>query len=166
MNYSHLHSVFPNDSDAYADLPELRDDSSVDENPPHSLQPTSYVRKRGEHHASCGAKIIGHQQHQPNSSFLRPVSSLGTSTTNGRGACSKWLRELYPYEFRALYTLQIDQDSTLELEEIRAVFQALLNNGINITWFRNQVFTPHIAESLALVLRNQRDRLLLDYYKA
>lgn len=31
----------------------------------------------------------------------------------------QWLREIYPYDFRAYYTLEVVQDSSLELEEIR-----------------------------------------------
>lgn len=48
----------------------------------------------------------------------------------------EWLRELYPYEFRAYYFFEVDQDSSLELEEIRYLFQALLNGFILREWFR------------------------------
>lgn len=55
---------------------------------------------------------------------------------------------VYPYEFRAYYFWEVDQDSSLELEEIRALFRGLL-------------FTPALGKSLALLLRKQRDRFML-----
>ena len=76
----------------------------------------------------------------------------------------QWLRELYPYEFRAYHTYAVDQDSSLELAEIRCLFQALLNESISLNWFNGPFFTPPLAESLALLLRNQIDRFLLDFY--
>jgi hypothetical protein len=76
----------------------------------------------------------------------------------------QWLRELYPYEFRALLYHNYDQTNSLVLEEIRYLYQALLHNHIRFEWFRSDMFAPPLAESLALVLRNQHDRFMLDYY--
>ena len=76
----------------------------------------------------------------------------------------QWLCELYPYEFGAIRYLGIDTNYSLQLSEISALFRALLENHIREDWFRTYMFTPPVAESLALVLRNQRDRFMLDYY--
>jgi hypothetical protein len=75
-----------------------------------------------------------------------------------------WLRELYPTEFSAIRYVGLDANDSLNLSEIRALLQTLLENHINQAWFRTSMFSPPVAESLALVLRNQRDRFLLDYY--
>lgn len=74
--------------------------------------------------------------------FYRQYQHLALLPPMDEVRVRQWLRELYPYEFRAHYTLQIDQDSTLELEGIRAVFQALLNNS-------NRFFTSPIEEALS-----------------
>ena len=37
-----------------------------------------------------------------------------------------WLRQLHLYEFRALISYQIDQNASLELAEIRALFRCLI----------------------------------------
>ena len=76
----------------------------------------------------------------------------------------QWLRELYPYEFSAIRYLGMDTNNSLNLSEISALFRALLQNHIRVEWFQTSMFTPPVAESLALVLRNQRDRFMLDYY--
>jgi hypothetical protein len=76
----------------------------------------------------------------------------------------QWLREIYPYEFRASVYYGYDQNSSLALEEIQYLFQALLNNHVRFEWFSTHMFAPPLAESLALVLRNQRGRFMLDYY--
>jgi hypothetical protein len=76
----------------------------------------------------------------------------------------QWLRELYPYEFRAPLYINYDESNSLVLEEIRYLYQALLGNHIRFEWFRNEMFAPTLVESLALVLRNPHDRFMLDYY--
>ena len=76
----------------------------------------------------------------------------------------QWLQELYPYEFSAIRYLGMDTTDSLNLSEISALFRALLQNHIRDDWFRTSMFTPPVAESLALVLRNKRDRFMLDYY--
>ena len=76
----------------------------------------------------------------------------------------QWLREIYPYEFRAYYFWEVDQDSSLELEVVRALFLALIDGHIRVEWFSGLLFTPALGESLALLLRNQRDRFMLDMY--
>ena len=77
-----------------------------------------------------------------------------------------WLRELYPHFFnhQDLFDKYHEKDS-LQLEEIRAVFRALIEEHIKQEWFSQDMFTPELGESLALLLRNQRDRMLLDYYQ-
>jgi len=72
--------------------------------------------------------------------------------------------EIYPYEFSAIRYVSMDVDDSLNLSEISALFRTLLQNHIRHEWFRTSMFSPPVAESLALVLRNQRDRFLLDYY--
>lgn len=57
----------------------------------------------------------------------------------------------------------MDPNDSLHLEEKRALFQALLQNFICFEWFYTRMFTPPVAESLALVLRNQRDRFMLEH---
>ena len=54
---------------------------------------------------------------------------------------------------------------SLQIEEIRAVFRALIEEHIKEEWFLDTMFDPELGESLALLLRNQRDRMLLDYHK-
>jgi len=76
----------------------------------------------------------------------------------------QWLREIYPYEFRASACYHNDQNNSLALEEIRYLFQALLNDHVRSEWFSSCMFSPPLAELLALALRNQRDRFILDYY--
>ena len=76
----------------------------------------------------------------------------------------QWLRELYPYEFSTIRYLDMDTNDSLNLSEIRVLFRMLLHNHIRVEWFRTSMLTPPVAESLALVLRNQRDRFMLDYY--
>ena len=76
----------------------------------------------------------------------------------------QWLREIYPYEFRAYYFWEVDQGSSLELEEVRALLLALIDGHIRVEWFNGLLFTPALGESLALLLRNQRDRFMLDMY--
>ena len=58
----------------------------------------------------------------------------------------------------------VDQDSSLELEEIRALFLAMLDGCIRVEWFKGQLFTPALGEALALLLHNQRDRFMLGIY--
>ena len=76
----------------------------------------------------------------------------------------RWLRQLYPYEFRAFLAVQITPEVSLELAEVRALFRALILRNINIKWFRDNLFTPPLLEHLAILLRNQHDRFLLDFY--
>jgi len=57
-----------------------------------------------------------------------------------------------------------ERDS-LELEEIRSVFRALLAKHIELLWFTGRIFNASVRESFGLVLRNQRDRFLLSYYE-
>jgi hypothetical protein len=54
---------------------------------------------------------------------------------------------------------------SLQLEKIRAVFRALIEEHIKEEWFLDTMFTAELGESLALLLRNQRDRMLIDYYQ-
>jgi hypothetical protein len=77
-----------------------------------------------------------------------------------------WLREIYPQFFNKqdLFHENHECDS-LQLEEIRAVFRALIEEHIKEEWFLDTMFTPELGESLALLLRNQRDRMLLNYHQ-
>ena len=54
--------------------------------------------------------------------------------------------------------------ASLELEEIRSVFRAILARHIEPSWFESTMFAPDVTEALGLVLRNQRDRFMTDYY--
>lgn len=74
----------------------------------------------------------------------------------------RWLRQLYPYEFRAFLSVQITPEVSLELAEVRALLRALILKNINIKWFRDRLFTPPLLEHLAILLRNQHDRFLLE----
>lgn len=77
-----------------------------------------------------------------------------------------WLRELYPQIFNQQEMFNEDHEiDSLQLEEIRAVFRALIEKHIKEEWFFDKMFTPELGESFALLLRNQRDRLLLDYFQ-
>jgi hypothetical protein len=76
----------------------------------------------------------------------------------------QWLQEIYPYEFRASALFDDNQQDSLQLDETLYLYQAFLNKHICQEWFTTKMFTPPLAESLALVLRNQRDRFMLDYY--
>ena len=76
----------------------------------------------------------------------------------------RWLRQLYPYEFRAFLAVQITPEVSLELAEVRALLRALILKNINIKWFRDKLFTRPLLEHLAILLRNQHDRFLLDFY--
>lgn len=77
-----------------------------------------------------------------------------------------WLREIYPQIFNKQDFYDKDYENcSLQLEEIRAVFRAIIEEHIKEEWFSDKIFSPELGESLALVLRNQRDRLLLDYYQ-
>jgi len=78
------------------------------------------------------------------------------------GHVRMWLRELYSSQFSPVADLNADDNASLELEEIRAVFRARL---IKPVWFHTAIFNASVRESLGLVLRNQRDRFLLPYYK-
>jgi len=77
-----------------------------------------------------------------------------------------WIREIYPQYFNKqdLFHENHECDS-LQLEEIRAVFRALIEEHIKEEWFLDTMFTPELGESLALLLRNQRDRMLLNYHQ-
>ena len=75
------------------------------------------------------------------------------------------LREIYPSQFSPAADLNADDNASLELEEIRSVFRALLSKSIKPAWFRDRIFNASVRESLGLVLRNQRDRFLLSYYQ-
>jgi hypothetical protein len=61
--------------------------------------------------------------------------------------------------------LNADDNASLELEEIRSVFRALLAKHIEPLWFTGRIFNASVHESFGLVLRNQRDRFLLSYYE-
>ena len=78
----------------------------------------------------------------------------------------QWLRELYPSQFNPTMDLNTNEDASLELEEIRALFRAILSGHISRQWFHNtaQKFTPPVMKSLGLLLRNQRDRFIMSYY--
>ena len=77
-----------------------------------------------------------------------------------------WLREIYPQFFNQQKMFNEDHElDSLQLEEIRAVFRALIEKHIKEEWFFDKMFTPELGESFALLLRNQHDRLLLDYFK-
>jgi len=76
-----------------------------------------------------------------------------------------WLREIYPSQFSPAVDLNADDNASLELEEIRSVFRALLSKHIEPLWFTGRIFNASVHESFGLVLRNQRDRFLLSYYE-
>ena len=77
-----------------------------------------------------------------------------------------WLRELYPQIFNHQQYFHPDhQHDSLQLEEIRAIFRAVIDKHIKQEWFIDNMFTEELGESLALLLRNQRDRILLDYFQ-
>jgi hypothetical protein len=76
-----------------------------------------------------------------------------------------WLRELYPGHFNPVSNLNANDYESLQLDEIRAVFCALLSGNIKRLWFQATIFNSSVSESLRLVLVNQRDRFLLSYYK-
>ena len=76
-----------------------------------------------------------------------------------------WLREIYPSQFSPAADLNADDNASLELEEIRSTFRALLSGNIKPIWFVPRVFNASVRESLGLVLRNQRDRFFLSYYQ-
>ena len=63
--------------------------------------------------------------------------------------------------------LNTNEDASLELEEVRALFRAILSGHISRQWFHNadQMFSPPVMESLGLLLRNQRDRFIMSYYR-
>ena len=76
----------------------------------------------------------------------------------------QWLGEIYTYEFGALRYQGMNVTDSLHLSEISALFRALLDEHVCEVWFRTYMFSPPVAESLALVLQNQRDRFMLDFY--
>ena len=76
----------------------------------------------------------------------------------------QWLRQLYPYEFRACLSVQITTEASLELAEVCALLRSLILKNIDIKWFRDRLFSPPLLEHLAILLRNQRDRFLLNFY--
>lgn len=63
----------------------------------------------------------------------------------------QWLREIYPHDFRAYYTVEVAQDPSLELEEIRAVFSALLDGHIQIEWFKTARCSCQLCPSVWLL---------------
>jgi len=72
-----------------------------------------------------------------------------------------WLREIYPQFFNKqdLFHKDHERDS-LQLEEIRAVFRAIIDGHIKEEWFLDTMFTPELGESLALLLRNTVKKLV------
>ena len=75
-----------------------------------------------------------------------------------------WMKCEFASGFESCTLMSSALTTSLELAEIRCVFQALLNESICLDWFNGPLFTPPLAESLALLLRNQIDRFLLDFY--
>jgi hypothetical protein len=76
-----------------------------------------------------------------------------------------WMRELYPSQFSPAVDLNADDNASLELEEIRSVFRALLSKNIKPVWFKDRISNASVRESRGLVFRNQRDKFLLSYYQ-
>lgn len=56
--------------------------------------------------------------------------------------------------------LKNQEDASLELEEVRAVFRALHSGPIRPVWLNERIFTDRVREHLGLVLRQQRGRFL------
>lgn len=71
-----------------------------------------------------------------------------------------------PVRVQSVLLLQGRPRVSLELEENRTLFLAMLNGFIRLEWFRGALFFPDLGESLALLLSNQRDRFMLHYYDA
>jgi hypothetical protein len=76
-----------------------------------------------------------------------------------------WLRELYPGHFNPVFNLNATDYESMQLEEVRALFRAILSGHIKRVWFQTKMFNSPVGESLHLVLVNQRNRFLLSYYK-
>ena len=54
-----------------------------------------------------------------------------------------WLREIYPQFFNQQEMFNEDHElDSLQLEEIRAVFRALIEKHIKEEWFFDKMFTP------------------------
>jgi hypothetical protein len=100
------------------------------------------------------------QRHRFSGSFHETLPPLDESHVR------QWLRELYPAQFNPTMDLNTNEDASLELEEVRALFRAILAGHISRQWFSNheQMFSPPVMESLGLLLRNQRDRFMMSYY--
>ena len=76
-----------------------------------------------------------------------------------------WLREVYPSQFNPALDQNAEQDASLELEEVRALFRMVINDHIQQDWFETSMFSPSLAEALGLLLRNQVDRFTKTYYQ-
>jgi hypothetical protein len=76
-----------------------------------------------------------------------------------------WLREVYPSQFNPAIDQNAEQDASLELEEIRAVFRMILNDQLQQDWFETTMFSPSVNEALGLLLRNQVERFTEAYYQ-
>ena len=77
----------------------------------------------------------------------------------------RWLQEIYPSQFGPAVSMNELPAASLELEEVRSVFRAILARHIVPGWFESMMFAPDVTEALGLMLRNQRDRFMSDYYE-